>query len=66
MAYPDDYRRHEAFCAKRCDWTARSATPEGARVLAEHHTAKTLQERLHFGYATSPVGHQTDVREVAR
>jgi hypothetical protein len=37
---PPSAARHVASCtAARCGWVATSATREGARVLAEHHTA---------------------------
>lgn len=66
MSYPDDHRKHEAFCETRCRWTARSATPEGAKVLAEHHTRQSRTEQLAAGGPTSGIGHKTGVREVRR
>lgn len=63
MSYPDEHRGHEAFCVSRCNWTARSATPEGARVLAEHHDRNT---RRNAAGQVQPFGHATDVRTVSR
>lgn len=66
MSYPDDHRGHEAYCETRCAWTARSATPEGALVLAEHHTRQTRTEQLAAGGPTSGIGHRAATREVSR
>lgn len=63
MSYPDEHRGHEAFCVQRCSWSQRSATREGALVLAEHHDRNT---RLNGAGQVQPVGHRTDVRTVSR
>lgn len=56
--YLDDFRRWEAFCEKRCAWTDRSATREGARLLGDAHHDRTAN--------AAGFGHLTGVREVAR
>lgn len=65
--YPDQFRRYEAYCKKRCPWTARTATYEGAHVLAEYHervTTRLVNVGGPAGGPGQPVGHQTSIRDV--